>query len=86
MAKAKFLADECTFVQTVLLMRKLGFDVQRIQQLGMTGAEDDKVFEKAQELKVVLVTNDKGSRKNKFTFLALRFRLGLADFKEQKAL
>jgi hypothetical protein len=27
MAKAKFLADECTFVQTVLLMRKLGFDV-----------------------------------------------------------
>jgi predicted nuclease of predicted toxin-antitoxin system len=60
MAKAKFLADECTFVQTVLLMRKLGFDVQRIQQLGMTGAEDDKVFEKAQELKVVLVTNDKG--------------------------
>ena len=41
-------------------MRKLGFDVKRIQQLGMTGAEDDKVFEKAQELKVVLVTNDKG--------------------------
>jgi len=27
----------------------------------------------------------KGSRKNKFTFLALRFRLGLVDFKEQKA-
>ena len=60
MAKVKFLADECTFVQTALLMRKLGFDVKRIQQLGMTGAEDDKVFEKAQELKVVLVTNDKG--------------------------
>ena len=27
----------------------------------------------------------KGSRKNNFTFLALRFRLGLVDFKEQKA-
>jgi len=27
-----------------------------------------------------------GSRKNKFTFLALRFRLGLVYFKEQKAL
>jgi hypothetical protein len=27
----------------------------------------------------------KGSRKNKFTFLALSFRLGLVDFKEQKA-
>ena len=27
---------------------------------------------------------DKGSRKNKFTFLALKFRLGLVDFREQK--
>ncbi len=27
----------------------------------------------------------KGSRINNFTFLALRFRLGLVDFKEQKA-
>jgi len=27
----------------------------------------------------------KGSRKNKFTFLALRFRLGLVDIEEQKA-
>ena len=60
MTKAKFLADECTFVQTVMLMRNLGFDVQRIQQLGMTGAKDGEVFEKAQDLKVVLVTNDKG--------------------------
>ena len=30
--------------------------------------------------------DNKGSRKNKFTFLALRFRLGLVYFKEQKAL
>jgi len=28
----------------------------------------------------------KGSRKNKFTFLALGFSLGLVDFEEQKAL
>jgi hypothetical protein len=27
----------------------------------------------------------KGSRKNNFTFLALRFMLGLVDFKKQKA-
>ncbi len=27
----------------------------------------------------------KGSRKNNFTFLALRFRLGLVDFEEHKA-
>jgi predicted nuclease of predicted toxin-antitoxin system len=60
MTKAKFLADECTFVQTVLLMRNLGLEVQRLQELGMAGLEDDRVFEKAQDLKAVLVTNDKG--------------------------
>jgi hypothetical protein len=47
MTNAKFLAGEGTFVQTVSLMRNLGFDVQRIQELGMTGADDDQVFEKA---------------------------------------
>ena len=31
------------------------------------------------------IANTQGSRKNNFTFLALRFRLGLVDFKEQKA-
>lgn len=60
MTKVKFLADECTFAKTVLLMRKLGFDVQRIQELGLTGAEDDEVFRKAQDLNAVLITNDKG--------------------------
>lgn len=45
MREAKFLADECTFVQTVRLMRELSFEIQRIQELGMTGAEDDEVFE-----------------------------------------
>lgn len=60
MIRTKFLADECTFIQTIRLVRSLGFDVQRIQELGMTGAEDEDVFEKAQDLKAVLVTNDKG--------------------------
>jgi len=60
MPEAKFLADECTFVQTVLLIRNLGFEVQRIQELGLIGADDDEVFEKAQDLKAVLITNDKG--------------------------
>jgi hypothetical protein len=39
-------------------------------------------------LKVFTCLHDskcKGSRKNNFTLLALRFRLGLVDFKEQKA-
>ena len=47
MTKANFLADECTFVQTVLMMRNLGFEVQRIQELGIAGAEDSEVFNKA---------------------------------------
>jgi len=37
-SKIKFLADECTFVQTVDLMRKLNCEVQGIQELGMNGA------------------------------------------------
>ena len=60
MLKPKFLADECTFIQTVRLMRKLGFQVERTQDLGMIGAEDPDIFAKAQEIEAILVTNDKG--------------------------
>ncbi len=57
---ARFLADECTFTATVRLMRDLGFQVQRVQELSMTGAADMDVFQKAQQLQAVLVTNDQG--------------------------
>ena len=57
---AQFLADECTFTSTVNLIRDLGLPVQRIQELGMIGAEDTDVFTKAQELQATLVTNDQG--------------------------
>lgn len=60
MTKTKFLADECTFVQTVRFMRNLGLNVYRIQELGLTGAKDNKIFEKAQGMNAVLVTTDKG--------------------------
>jgi len=59
-SKTKFLADECTFIQTVRLMRELNCKVHRIQELGMKGASDLVVFRKAQEMGAVLVTNDKG--------------------------
>ena len=59
-SKIKFLADECTFVQTVDLMRELKCEVHRIQELGMNGVSDPVVFRKAQEMGAVLVTNDKG--------------------------
>lgn len=60
MPKPKFLADECAFIETVRLMRELGFQVERIQDLGMIGAKDSDIFAKAQETKTILITNDKG--------------------------
>ncbi len=46
----------------------------------------DKTATKSLKPCPVTRENAWGSRTNKFTFLALRFRLGLVDFKEQKAL
>ena len=60
MSKPRFLADECTFAQTVRLIQELGFRVERIQDLGMIGAEDSQIFAKAQEMKATLITNDRG--------------------------
>ena len=55
-----FLADECTFTRTVRRMRDLGRAVNRVQDLGMAGASDATVFQKAQENEAVLVTTDRG--------------------------
>lgn len=55
-----FLADECTFTQTVRQMEETGCDVTRIQDLGLSGASDAQVFQKAQALGAVLVTTDRG--------------------------
>ena len=55
-----FLADECVFIQTVRLLKEWGFQVIRVQDLGMIGAPDSEVFKKAISLKVPLLTNDKG--------------------------
>jgi len=43
-SKIKFLADECTSVKTVRLMRDFGCEVQRIQELGMSGADDPRSY------------------------------------------
>lgn len=47
-----FLADECTFIQTVHFMRNLGFHVERAQDVGIKGADDAALFAKAQEMGV----------------------------------
>ena len=55
-----FLADECTFTQTVRQMEALGCDVRRVQDAGLPGASDAVVFRRAQEANSVLVTTDRG--------------------------
>lgn len=55
-----FLADECTFTQTVRQMEETGCDVTRVQDLGVSGASDAEVFKKAKGLGAVLVTTDRG--------------------------
>lgn len=47
----KFLADECTVVQTIWLMKRSGIRGPKGSRI---------VFQRAQELKAVLVTNDRG--------------------------
>ena len=60
MKKRKFLADECVFTQTVRLLENWGYEIVRVQDLGMTGASDSEIFRKAVSLQIPLVTNDKG--------------------------
>lgn len=57
---SKFLADECVYTETIEFIRKLQFDVVRVQDLHLGGAPDPQIFAKAQELKRVLLTNDRG--------------------------
>ncbi len=40
--------------------RKLKFTVVRAQDIGMAGTNDQIIFEKAQELRAILITNDHG--------------------------
>ena len=60
MAKVEFLADECTYQITVDFLRREGWKVKTVVELGMIGAIDTQVFSKAQELRLVLITRDKG--------------------------
>ena len=56
----RFLVDECTYQETIEFLRDLGFDVIRVQDLGLRGASDREVLIKAQQLGRVLLTNDLG--------------------------
>ena len=54
----KFLADECTFDSTVEFLRNEGWDVMTIKEIGLRGAKDFQVLNKAQEMGSVLITRD----------------------------
>lgn len=54
----KFLADECTFAPTVEFLRNEGWDVVTVKEIGLRGAKDPEVLDKAQEMRVVLITRD----------------------------
>jgi len=60
MAKVEFLADECIYQITVEFLRKEGWKVKTIEELGMIGAKDSQVFSRAQELGLSFITRDKG--------------------------
>ncbi len=47
----QFLVDECTYQETIEFLRDLGFDVIRVQDLGLRGASDREVLIKAQQLR-----------------------------------
>lgn len=50
-----FLADECVFVRTIKIVRKLGNTVRELSEFDLQGAKDPVVFQKAQNLNAVLL-------------------------------
>lgn len=56
----KLLADECINTDLILELKIRGYDVLTIRDVGLTGATDEVVLEKAIELKRTLLTFDRG--------------------------
>jgi len=55
-----FLIDECVSNQTVIFLQKIGYNVDKVQNLGLKEAEDKTIFKHAQKRKATLVTYDRG--------------------------
>jgi predicted nuclease of predicted toxin-antitoxin system len=54
----KFLIDECVLGKTVRLLRKEGFSVTTIQELGKSSATNGTVINIANKQKAIIITND----------------------------
>jgi predicted nuclease of predicted toxin-antitoxin system len=54
----QLLADECVYKATVDFLLTLGYDVVTVQELGLAGANDDAIIDRAVALGRVLLTRD----------------------------
>lgn len=54
----KFLADECIFKLTIEFLKNMGWDVVTVREIGLQGAKDSEVINKAKEMKAILITQD----------------------------
>jgi len=54
----KFLADECVYLVTTQLLRRLGHDVVTAQEAGLAGQPDEKILAYATAHERVLITID----------------------------
>lgn len=56
----KILADECINNDLISTLKNRGYDVLTVHDINMVGLTDEKILEKAVELKRVLLTFDRG--------------------------
>ena len=56
----RFLADECIHTDIISALRQEGFEVSTVKQAGLSGADDDAVFNFALEKSLILITFDRG--------------------------
>lgn len=54
------LADHCVYEETVQMLRRAGYLVARLRDVGRHDWEDPAVFELAQRLQYILLTRDLG--------------------------
>src|SRR3989344_1502979 len=56
----KFFADECIPTDIVSALRQEGFEITTVKEAGLTGADDDVVFDFALDRGLILLTFDRG--------------------------
>jgi predicted nuclease of predicted toxin-antitoxin system len=56
--KVKFLADECTGLPTIRLLRELGYLVITAEEANLSGKSDIEILKYAVKEKMILITED----------------------------